>query len=108
MGLTARDSWGSGSAAGRPCGRSANGVYQEWTEAASTGRDFTSEYRFLSKAGKTTWVRGYGAAIPDLAGNVTGYVGVVVDSPSIPSSSRRSPSRPASRRWTWSPASRTG
>jgi PAS domain S-box-containing protein len=78
MGLPASDARGSGwAAAVHPEDRER--VYREWTEAASTGRDFTSEYRFLSRAGTTTWVRGFGAAIADLAGNVTGYVGVVVD-----------------------------
>jgi PAS domain S-box-containing protein len=54
-------------------------VEREWAEGAVAGRDFMSEYRFVLPSGTVTWVRGYGTALRSLSGDLSGYMGVVVD-----------------------------
>jgi PAS domain S-box-containing protein len=77
-GMTAAEARGSGwSQAVHPEDRER--VYREWVDAAREGRDFTSEYRFRSAAGKVTWVRGYGSPFLQVDGSPVGYIGVVVD-----------------------------
>ncbi len=78
MGLSAQEAEGKGwMKAVHPEDR--DKVFQQWLGALDAGRDFTSEYRFLSPSGRVTWVRGYGSAVRDLAGDSTGYMAVVVD-----------------------------
>ncbi len=77
-GLTPEEARGAGwSSAIHPDDRAR--VFQEWTDAAAGGRDFSSEYRFLARDGAVTWVRCYGSGIRDPDGRSSGYVGVFVD-----------------------------
>jgi PAS domain S-box-containing protein len=78
MGLTPEEARGAGWAAAiHPDDKER--VFQEWTDAAAAGRDFSSEYRFLSRDGRVTWVRCFGSGIRDPDGRSSGYVGVFVD-----------------------------
>src|SRR5262249_29607192 len=43
-------------------------VFHEWYDAATTGREFASEYRFQTPEGKVTWLRGTAAAQRDESG----------------------------------------
>ena len=54
-------------------------VFAEWNEAARTQRPFKSQYRFVSKEGKITWV--IGQALPQRApdGTVLGFIGTATD-----------------------------
>lgn len=54
-------------------------VLGEWMAAIAAGRDFMSEYRFLTPSGRSCWVRGYGSGIRDPAGANAGYMAVVAD-----------------------------
>ncbi|MGB2923970.1 MAG: PAS domain S-box protein, partial [Limnothrix sp.] len=55
-------------------------IATEWYESAAEKRAFDLEYRFLTAEGKVTWVRGRSiAAEHDEQGEVTGYVGSVVE-----------------------------
>jgi PAS domain S-box-containing protein len=54
-------------------------VAQEWTEGAEAGREFSSEYRFQTAQGKTTWLHGSAVSLRSDAGKVTGYIGTVTD-----------------------------
>jgi len=77
-GLSARDARGSGwTTALHPEDRER--VEREWAEGAVAGRDFTSEYRFVLPSGTVNWVRGYGSALRSASGDLSGYMGVVVD-----------------------------
>jgi PAS domain S-box-containing protein len=78
MGLTPEEARGAGwTAAIHPEDRER--VFREWTDAAAAGRDLSSEYRFLARDGKVTWVRCYGSGIRDPDRRSLGYVGVFVD-----------------------------
>jgi len=54
-------------------------VFAEWNEAAQTQCPFKSQYRFVSKTGKVTWV--IGQALPQRApnGEVLGFIGTATD-----------------------------
>ena len=52
---------------------------REWNEAASEDRIFSTETRFLAPDGRVTWARVYGSAIRGRSGEVTGYVGTLLD-----------------------------
>jgi PAS domain S-box-containing protein len=54
-------------------------IEAEWYEAAASGREFTSEYRFLRPDGTQTWVSGAAVELRDAGGAVTGYLGTVTD-----------------------------
>jgi PAS domain S-box-containing protein len=54
-------------------------VLAAWHEAAESGREFALEYRFLTPAGKVSWVFGSAVALCDDAGRVSGYIGTVID-----------------------------
>ena len=54
-------------------------VYQEWYEAATTEREFASEYRFCTPDGKVTWVSGKAVGLYDDCQELTGYFGTIVD-----------------------------
>lgn len=54
-------------------------VFREWYEAAENNREFNSEYRFLSKDGKLTWIHGKAIALLDSNGNAEGYLGTISD-----------------------------
>jgi PAS domain S-box-containing protein len=54
-------------------------VIEEWYAAAASGREFASEYRVRTPAGKVTWLSGSAAALRDQAGQVVEYLGTVTD-----------------------------
>jgi PAS domain S-box-containing protein len=54
-------------------------VLREWTEAVGAARVFSSEYRFARTDGTVVLVRGYASGVRDARGQVTGYIGVVID-----------------------------
>jgi PAS domain S-box-containing protein len=54
-------------------------VRREWYEAAAAGREFLSEYRFRSPAGRVTWLQGSATAVRDGSGRVAGFVGTLTD-----------------------------
>lgn len=54
-------------------------VFSEWLEATQNNRDFSLEYRFLTPAGKTTWLMGSATAYRDETGEVQGFFGSVMD-----------------------------
>jgi PAS domain S-box-containing protein len=54
-------------------------VFAEWTAAAAAEKEFASEYRFCTPAGKVSWVVGHAKPIRDASGNVIRYLGTVLD-----------------------------
>ena len=54
-------------------------VFQEWYEAAKSGKEFASQYRYGHPDGTYTWVFGNAVALHDDQGRVTGYLGTVTD-----------------------------
>ncbi|MCW6036108.1 PAS domain S-box protein [Spirulina subsalsa FACHB-351] len=54
-------------------------ILQAWLNFVQQGEPFACEYRFLHPDGKIIWV--YGEAVPeqDSEGNITGYVGTLMD-----------------------------
>jgi PAS domain S-box-containing protein len=54
-------------------------VFQEWYEAAKSGKEFASEYRYGRPDGTAVWVFGNAVALHDEEGKVTGYLGTMTD-----------------------------
>lgn len=54
-------------------------IFREWYAAVEAGRTFSSEYRFVHPDGEVVVVRGYGSAIRNKAGTITGFIGVIID-----------------------------
>ena len=54
-------------------------VFRVWHDAVSKGTSYSDEYRFLTPAGRTVWVRSIGKPLHDESGAVTGFVGAIVD-----------------------------
>jgi PAS domain S-box-containing protein len=54
-------------------------VFQEWRAAVEAGEVFASEYRFRTPQGKVTWVQGNAIGIRDEAGQVSEYMGTLMD-----------------------------
>ena len=54
-------------------------VFHEWYESARSMKSFECEYRFLTPDGTVTWVAGSAVAIRSVAGEVSGYMGTVMD-----------------------------
>jgi PAS domain S-box-containing protein len=54
-------------------------VVGEWYAAAGAGGEFASEYRFRTRQGKVTWLRGSAAVLRNDAGEPEGFVGTVMD-----------------------------
>jgi PAS domain S-box-containing protein len=54
-------------------------VMEEWQAAALEGRDFRSEYRFVTTNGRAIWVLGHVLALKDDDGDVVGHVGAITD-----------------------------
>ena len=54
-------------------------VSKEWNDAIKNQRSSRLEYRYLSPAGKITWVFGQAVLEKDAEGNIIGYVGTVTD-----------------------------
>ena len=77
-GMTPEQAWGTGWVqALHPEDR--DRVSREWYEAATAGREFVSEYRFRTPAGRVTWLQGRAAAVRDEAGDLVGFVGTLAD-----------------------------
>ena len=54
-------------------------VAREWEEAATSLREFSSEYRFLTPTGRITWLSGRSVALRNLTETVYGHLGTIVD-----------------------------
>ncbi len=54
-------------------------VVNEWNNAIENGAEFNSEYRLLSKVGKTTLVQARAVRIGDSRGPKSGYIGTLID-----------------------------
>ena len=54
-------------------------IYEKWVNAAQKHKMFKAEYRFLTPAGKITWVMGQAMAHKDKRGHIMGYVGSITD-----------------------------
>ena len=54
-------------------------VMEEWQAASLEGRDFRSEYRFVTSDGRIIWVLGHVLALKDEDGDVVGHVGAITD-----------------------------
>lgn len=51
----------------------------EWQAAARSGREFSQEYRFQTPEGTVTWVFGNATPLRDEKGEITGYLGTIMD-----------------------------
>jgi signal transduction histidine kinase len=54
-------------------------VFDEWSSATQSGREFGCEYRFQTPEGKVTWLYGTAVALRSEEGEITGYLGTVTD-----------------------------
>ncbi|MEW5957075.1 MAG: PAS domain S-box protein [Chloroflexota bacterium] len=54
-------------------------VFAEWITAAQAGRASAREYRLQTPAGKVFWVSGKAIVLRDEAGEITGYLGTIID-----------------------------
>ncbi len=54
-------------------------VLRVWRDAVSRGSPCSDEYRLLTPAGRTVWVRSIGKPLRDESGAVTGFIGALVD-----------------------------
>ncbi len=77
-GLTPEEAYGQGWAKGlHPEDRER--VFEEWYRTTSEQHPYQSECRFRRRNGVTTWVYAQAVAERDSDGNVTGYVGTMMD-----------------------------
>ena len=77
-GMTAEEAAGSGwLAALHPDDR--DRVMRDWQRVAPAGEEFSSEYRYLTRQGKVTWVHGRAVPIRDERHEVVGYLGTSTD-----------------------------
>lgn len=54
-------------------------VRNGWYESVLAGRQFSGEYRFCTPEGQTHWVYGSATSLRDYSGDITGYLGVIID-----------------------------
>lgn len=54
-------------------------VITAWYAATQDGSEFAEDYRFQTPAGHVSWIHGRAVALAGAPGNVTGYVGMVMD-----------------------------
>jgi PAS domain S-box-containing protein len=54
-------------------------VFHEWRAAVDAGEPFASEYRFQTPRGEVTWLQGRAVALCDKAGQVSEYIGTLMD-----------------------------
>jgi PAS domain S-box-containing protein len=54
-------------------------VSAQWERAVSAQREFAAECRFVTPQGRTNWVYSKAIGIHDESGNLTGYIGTIVD-----------------------------
>ncbi|HTM54883.1 MAG TPA: ATP-binding protein [Pirellulales bacterium] len=50
-----------------------------WDDSARSGRNFSAEYRFVTPAGKVSWLQSSARPIHDADGHILGYLGTVTD-----------------------------
>ena len=75
-GISAQDAY-AGRSAIHPDDR--DRVRAEWRDASEAGRSYAAEFRFLRPDGEVRWVATRGTALRDVQGDVTGYMGSVLD-----------------------------
>ena len=75
-GISAQDAY-AGRSAIHPDDR--DRVRAEWRDASEAGRSYDAEFRFLRPDGEVRWVATRGTALRDVQGDVTGYMGSVLD-----------------------------
>ena len=54
-------------------------VTREWAAITDRGQPFSTDYRFLAKSGKVSWVEGSSVPLRDADGTLTDYLGTLVD-----------------------------
>ncbi len=54
-------------------------VRDGWYDSVAAGRQFSGEYRFCTPGGQTHWVYGSATSLRNYAGDITGYLGVIID-----------------------------
>jgi PAS domain S-box-containing protein len=54
-------------------------VLSGWEEAVRNGVDSSADFRFIRPDGTITWLQGNAVPLHDSVGNVTGYIGTVMD-----------------------------
>jgi PAS domain S-box-containing protein len=54
-------------------------IFAECSEATQTAREFNLEYRFIAPQGKITWVEGKVVPLYGETGEISGYLGTVID-----------------------------
>ena len=54
-------------------------VVKEWQEAVSKNNEFQSEFRFLNKNGKITWLSAKATKLVDSNNNLLGHIGIAID-----------------------------
>ncbi|MBW2938176.1 PAS domain S-box protein [Aureisphaera sp. CAU 1614] len=54
-------------------------VMDEWQEAVSNNSEFQSEFRFLNKNGKITWLSAKATKLVDSNNNLLGHIGIAID-----------------------------
>jgi PAS domain S-box-containing protein len=54
-------------------------VFAEWSEAVSSKRKFSLEYRFMTPSGTVNWVKGIASELTGVSNEISGYVGCVTD-----------------------------
>ncbi len=56
-----------------------NYIAEQWTNHALSGKNWNTEYRFVSKDNTVTWVWGVASALYDDDGSITGFIGINTD-----------------------------
>lgn len=54
-------------------------VAREWSEATAAGREFVSDYRFITREGKVSWLHGSAVALLGDDGKPSGFLGTISD-----------------------------
>ncbi|MBF0524319.1 MAG: PAS domain S-box protein [Deltaproteobacteria bacterium] len=54
-------------------------VFDEWSKMTSSQGQFASEYRFVDKQGKETWVSGLAVPFFNNSSGLQGYIGTIID-----------------------------
>ncbi len=54
-------------------------VAESWRKAVSEGREWSQDFRYLRPDGRIAWVNGNAVALRDAQGNLSGYLGNILD-----------------------------
>ncbi|WP_040282142.1 PAS domain S-box protein [Psychroserpens damuponensis] len=54
-------------------------VLKIWEQALLEGKEYNTDFRFLSKQGKTTWLSAKAVGLYDANNNINGYIGTLLD-----------------------------